>query len=176
MRDLSKPVGVLSELKHEQSRSKYFELINKQNPDRTASSALIGDKPYMFVSHYSMPGIVFYYLIRQFPSYILRLQNESVGGPPDKIFHDIGISWQNGLNLLADNKELIPEFFFGDGSFLVNHQKVDLGQNHLNEKVDNVALPPWAETPRDFVLKNRAALESSYVSANLHKWIDLIFG
>ena len=64
LRDLSKPVGVLSEMKHEQSRSKYFELINKQNPDRTANSAILGDKPYMFVSHYSMPGIVFYYLIR----------------------------------------------------------------------------------------------------------------
>jgi hypothetical protein len=27
-----------------------------------------------------------------------------------------------------------------------------------------------------FINKNRQALESDYVSANIHKWIDLIFG
>ena len=37
-------------------------------------------------------------------------------------------------------------------------------------------LPPWAKTPEEFIQINRAALESDYVSANLHNWIDLIFG
>jgi factor associated with neutral sphingomyelinase activation len=72
----------------------------------------------MYLSHYSTPGIVLYYLIRMVPSYILKIQNESYGGPPDRIFFDIGMSWHNGLKALADNKELTPEFFFGDGSFL----------------------------------------------------------
>lgn len=61
-----------------------------------------------------------YYLIRQFPSYILKIENEGFGGPQDRIFHDINLSWQNGLKILSDNKELIPEFFIGDGSFLLN--------------------------------------------------------
>lgn len=74
----------------------------------------------MYLSHYSTPGIVYYYLIRQFPSYILKIQNESVGGPPDRIFHDLNLSWQNVLQLLPDNKEVIPEFYFGDGSFMQN--------------------------------------------------------
>lgn len=39
-----------------------------------------------------------------------------------------------------------------------------------------MTLPPWAEGPRDYVIRNREALESNYASANLHKWIDLIFG
>ena len=80
------------------------------------------------------------------------------------------------MKVLADNKELIPEFYFGDGSFLRNCNYVELGQNHLEEKVNNVTLPPWATSHQDFVLKMRNALESNYVSANLNKWIDLVFG
>lgn len=37
-------------------------------------------------------------------------------------------------------------------------------------------LPPWASSPAAFVQKNREALESEYVSAHLHEWINLIFG
>jgi hypothetical protein len=31
------------------------------------------EKPYMYLSHYSTPGIVLYYLIRKVPSYILKV-------------------------------------------------------------------------------------------------------
>ena len=144
--------------------------------DAGSTVANNNEKPYMYLSHYSTPGIVYYYLLRQFPSQILKIQNESVGGPPDKIFHDINISWQNVLQSLPDNKEVIPEFYFGSGEFLVNKTGMDLGLNHLQQKVDDVGLPSWALTPSDFVLKNRHALESNHVSANLHKWIDLVFG
>jgi len=38
-------------------------------------------------------------------------------------------------------------------------------------------LPPWANgSVREFITKHREALESDYVSENLHNWIDLIFG
>jgi hypothetical protein len=99
-----------------------------------------------------------------------------VGGPPDKIFHDINISWQNVLSALSDNKELTPEFYFGDGSFMKNRHNLDLGTNHLGEPVHDVSLPSWAISHQDFVLKNRFALESNHASSNLHKWIDLVFG
>lgn len=43
--------------------------------------------------------------------------------------------------------------------------------------IDNVKLPPWAKgSPHEFVRLHRLALESEYVSNNLHHWIDLIFG
>ena len=39
-----------------------------------------------------------------------------------------------------------------------------------------MALPPWAYGAADFVARSREALESDIVSAQLHHWIDLIFG
>ncbi len=135
------------------------------------------DKPYMYLSHYSTPGIALYYLIRQVPSYILTVQNDGYGGPPDRIFHDLSLSWYNGcMKVLADNKEMIPEFYFGDGNFLKNLNNVELGLNHLDEKVGDVSLPPWAKTVEYYILKNREALECNHTSAHLHKWIDLVFG
>lgn len=98
----------------------------------------------MFLSHYSTPGIVLYYLIRRFPSYLLKLQNEAYGGPPDRMFYDVGTSWYNCMKVLADNKELIPEFYIGDGSFLRNLSNCELGLNHLEEKVGDVTMPQWA--------------------------------
>ena len=43
--------------------------------------------------------------------------------------------------------------------------------------LDDVLLPAWAKgDPREFIRIHRQALESDYVSAHLHEWIDLIFG
>lgn len=47
---------------------------------------------------------------------------------------------------------------------------------NTRERVDDVILPRWANTPEDFITIHRRALESEYVSQNLHHWIDLIFG
>lgn len=38
-------------------------------------------------------------------------------------------------------------------------------------------MPPWAHNdPQEFIRRHREALESRYVSENIHHWIDLIFG
>ena len=81
------------------------------------------------------------------------------------------MTWQNGLKVLSDNKELVPEFFF-DPSFLINNFDADLGLNHLEVSVQNVELPAWAESPRDFVLQNLKMLDNSDITP----WINLIFG
>ena len=101
---------------------------------------------------------------------------DALGGPADRIFHSINNSWKNCTDILSDNKELIPEFYLGDGSFLLNTTGADLGSNHMGEQVGDVALPDWASSPNDLIIKLRMALESNSVSMALPKWIDLIFG
>ena len=132
---------------------------------------------FMYGSHYSSAGVVLQYLIRQEP--YTRMAVNFQGGKfdvPDRIFHDIGKTWSSLQNSISDVKELIPEFFFCPEIFLnSNHLPLGTLQDEIT-KVDDVKMPPWAKDPYDFVLKNREALESDYVSENLHNWIDLIFG
>lgn len=60
-----------------------------------------------------------------------------------------------------------PEFFYHT-DFLLNSNGFDFGVRQNGERVGNVQLPPWARTVEEFVALNRAALESEYVSRNLH--------
>jgi hypothetical protein len=57
-----------------------------------------------------------------------------------------------------------------------NAQCFDLGVRQTGEPVADVVLPPWAKSAHHFVQVQRQALESEFVSASLHNWIDLIFG
>lgn len=56
--------------------------------------------------------------------------------------------------------------------------RLDLGiLQGTSYEIGDVALPPWAEgSAENFIYFHRKALESDYVSENLHNWIDLIFG
>lgn len=69
---------------------------------------------------------------------------------------------------------LIEWFMLPD--FLRNLNNFSFGQQQCGNEVNDVELPPWASTPEDFIRIHRAALESDYVSAHLHEWIDLIWG
>lgn len=160
-RDLSKPIGAL-------------------NPKRLAGwKQRFEDMPepkFLYGTHYSSPGYVLFYTVRVAPEYTLCLQAGKYDHA-DRMFCGIDETWQNVLNGGADVKELIPEFYKGDGSFLLNGQRLSLGtRQETGERVGDVKLPPWAESSADFVAKSREALESEHVSAHLHEWIDLIFG
>eukprot|EP00628_Pelagophyceae_sp_CCMP2097_P010593 CAMPEP_0184130214 /NCGR_PEP_ID=MMETSP0974-20121125/27485_1 /TAXON_ID=483370 /ORGANISM="non described non described, Strain CCMP2097" /LENGTH=686 /DNA_ID=CAMNT_0026433671 /DNA_START=98 /DNA_END=2155 /DNA_ORIENTATION=+ len=133
------------------------------------------DAPFLYGTHYSTPGYVLFYLVRAAPEFMLCLQNGKFDSP-DRMFASIAAAWKSVQTNSADLKELIPEFYDGDGDFLQHTDDVPLGSTQAGDRLGDVKLPPWARSPRDFVKKHRAALESDHVSAHLHEWVDLIFG
>ena len=95
---------------------------------------------------------------------------------PDRMFNSVPQTWVNVTTHHSDFKELVPEFYMpeNEGDFLQNLHSIDFGVRHCGTKVGDVGLPPWAGgSPARFVNKLREALESDYVSRNLHLWIDL---
>jgi hypothetical protein len=94
------------------------------------------------------------------------------------MFHSISHCFNCVLSNHADVKELIPEFYNPNGTydFLINARSLQLGATQNGDRVNDVELPPWAKSPRDFIRKNRKALESDICTRMLPKWIDLIFG
>ena len=130
----------------------------------------------MYGSHYSTPGYVIGYLVRKKPEYMLKLQSGRFD-KPDRLFKSIKDDWYNVMENPTSLKELIPQFYMDDSSFLKNYQNLDLGVRQNKKKVHDVKMPVWAKEDPDLFLKiNRSALQSEHVSENLHKWIDLIFG
>lgn len=166
-RDLSKPIGVVNEKNAKAMREKYE---NFEDPMGTI------DK-FHYGTHYSNSAGVMHYLIRVEPFTTLHIQLQSGRFDcADRQFHSIPATWQALMENTYDVKELIPEFFYFP-EFLENQNEFNLGHLQVSkELVNDVILPRWAKSAEDFIYKHRKALESEYVSAHLHEWIDLIFG
>ncbi|RMX70097.1 hypothetical protein DD238_000271 [Peronospora effusa] len=163
-RDLTKPMGALEPTRLKFSVDRYNSFEDPDIPK------------FMYGTHYSNIGAVLYYLIRlePFTSYALSIQGGKFDHA-DRLFHSIAETWHNCLTDYSDLKELTPEWFYLP-EFLVNCNGLELGTRQNGTNVNDVVLPPWARSPEDFVMKNFVALESEYVSANIHHWIDLVFG
>lgn len=163
-RDLTKPVGALNE-----ERLQYFQTRLEGMQD-------MGEN-FLYGTHYSAPGYVLYYLVRSMPEHMLCLQNGKFDAP-DRMFHSIFNCYKCVLRNHADVKELIPEFYNAghDFDWLINARGLSLGSTQNGDRVDDVKLPPWARSGRDFIKKNRKALESPICTRKLPRWIDLIFG
>jgi hypothetical protein len=167
-RDLSKPIGI-------QDR-KQEHLIR----ERFSSFAEMGDASHAFHygTHYSSAMTVASYLMRLQPfSAAFFLIQGGTWDHADRMFYSIQNVWESvSAKNMADVRELTPEFYFLP-DFLSNVNGYNLGRRSDGSTIDNVQLPPWAKgDPAIFIAKQREALESPYVSQNLHHWIDLIFG
>ncbi|XP_077467132.1 neurobeachin-like isoform X2 [Stigmatopora argus] len=163
-RDLSKPVGALNP-----KRAAFFaERFESWADERTP--------PCHYLRYASTAASALHWLIRMEPFTSLSLDaNNNRLDHPDRIFSSIARSWRNCQRDPSDVKELIPEFFYLP-EMLVNANGYHLGGREDGVAVGHVELPAWADTPEDFVRINRMALESEFVSCQLHQWIDLVFG
>uniref|UniRef100_A0A8C2HPE0 WDFY family member 4 n=1 Tax=Cyprinus carpio TaxID=7962 RepID=A0A8C2HPE0_CYPCA len=168
-RDLSKPMGAQNEKRRDKFIQRYNEVENNDG-DLSAQCH--------YCTHYSSAIIVASYLVRMepFSQTFLHLQG-GMFDVPERMFHSIQNEWESASkDNMSDVRELIPEFFYLP-DFLVNSNQFDFGCMQDGTPLDDVVLPPWAKgDPQEFIRVHREALESDYVSARLHLWIDLIFG
>ncbi|XP_064200686.1 lipopolysaccharide-responsive and beige-like anchor protein isoform X22 [Anguilla rostrata] len=163
-RDLSKPIGALNP-----KRAAFFsERFETWEDDQVPK--------FHYGTHYSTSSFTLMWLIRMepFTTFFLNFQGGKFDHA-DRTFSSVSRAWRNCQRDTSDVKELIPEFYYLPEMF-VNSNNYNLGVMEDGTVVSDVELPPWAKTPEEFVRINRLALESDFVSCQLHQWIDLIFG
>ncbi|XP_068135240.1 lipopolysaccharide-responsive and beige-like anchor protein isoform X2 [Hyperolius riggenbachi] len=163
-RDLSKPVGALNPKRAAFFAERYETWEDEQVPK------------FHYGTHYSTASFVLGWLLRMepFTTFFLNFQGGKFDHA-DRAFSSVSRAWRNCQRDTSDIKELIPEFFYLSEMF-VNFNDYNLGVMDDGTVVSDVELPPWAKTPEEFVRINRLALESEFVSCQLHQWIDLLFG
>ena len=155
-RDLSKPIGALNS----ERRLEFIERFNSWDKENNVVP------PFHYGTHYSTSAFTLGWMIRLQPFYsaYMALQDGQLEDE-SRLFTSIRESWIASLMGGQQNvKELIPEFFY--------LPEVLNGSYYL----DDIELPPWADSPEHFIRLHRMALESDLVSCQLHQWIDLIFG
>ncbi|PVI05394.1 beach-domain-containing protein [Periconia macrospinosa] len=167
-RDLTKPMGIQNLQQEALIRERYNSFQE------------MGDSEHAFHygTHYSSAMTVASYLMRLQPfSGAFSLIQGGTWDHADRMFYSIQGAWDSAsAKNMADVRELTPEFFFLP-DFLTNVNGYEFGLRASGERIDDVALPPWAKgDPAIFIEKQREALESPHVSRTLHHWIDLIFG
>ncbi|KAM8808825.1 lipopolysaccharide-responsive and beige-like anchor protein isoform 2-T2 [Eudromia elegans] len=163
-RDLSKPIGALNPKRAAFFAERYESWEDDQIPK------------FHYGTHYSTASFALTWLLRiePFTTLFLNLQGGKFDHA-DRTFSSISRAWHNSQRDTSDIKELIPEFYYLPEIF-VNSNNYNLGVMDDGTVVSDVELPPWAKSPEEFVRINKLALESEFVSCQLHQWIDLIFG
>ncbi|KAF0692657.1 Aste57867_16272 [Aphanomyces stellatus] len=149
-RDFTKPIGAQTSQGVEAATQHYQSM---------------GKFPFHFAAPYSSQQTVLSCLLRMAP---FSQSSKALGNNTSSLrpLQSISQLWDACTSSKPDalGWELLPEFFV-TSEFL------------LSQDVGDVALPPWAMGSVDtFIRLHRQALESDFVSSQLHHWIDLVFG
>jgi factor associated with neutral sphingomyelinase activation len=104
-RDLSKPIGALNE-----DRLKGFIKRYNETPE---------EQKYLYGTHYSCPGYVIGFLVRQYPQWMIKFQGGKFDNP-NRLFKGINKEWKSVNTNPGNVKELIPEFYLENPEFLLN--------------------------------------------------------
>ncbi|OQR84604.1 hypothetical protein ACHHYP_13143 [Achlya hypogyna] len=179
-RDLSRPIGVQQDASLAFFTERY-KVLDMEYQRSLQAPPMDDDMPQLppfhYGTHYSCSAFVIGFLLRlqPFTTYHLQLQGGKLDHA-DRLFHSVEAAYRSCTSNPSDVRELIPEFYCLP-EFLLNTNGIALGVKQNGDVVDDVVLPPWAKgSAHEFIRLHRLALESDYVSAHLHHWIDLVFG
>ncbi|EAY00823.1 Beige/BEACH domain containing protein [Trichomonas vaginalis G3] len=154
-RDLSKPMGQLGE-----ERSKHYQLTYD----------LSEEPKYFYGFHYSLPGIIFWFMVRLCPFCYFGWDLNNGWDDPSRMFLNILDAYNSASqNNQSDLKELIPEVFTIPEIYK-NTAKLPF----QGLVCDNVLLPEWANN--DPQLFTSEMMKKLLENENICEWIDLIFG
>jgi factor associated with neutral sphingomyelinase activation len=123
-RDLSKPIGAINPKRLTDFRERY--------------AAMPTEEKFMYGTHYSTPAYVISFLVRKNPLHMLKLQSGNFDNP-NRLFFSINKEWRSALDNPGNVRELTPEFYMNDPSFLTNTLGLTLGLR-ANKKVVSVSL------------------------------------
>ena len=160
LRDLSKAISL--------------NKINNNNFGETIKSNrnLLG---YYFSQHYSTSGFILFYLVRQIPFTYAHIDLQSGKFDLSERLFSSMKNFLSFLDLIQENRELIPEFFFNYEFFLnLNYNNFGYIQEEEKGKLCfiNNFITKDNETSFEFIIYLRNLLEQCDISP----WIDNIFG
>jgi hypothetical protein len=154
LRDLSKPMGQLTP-----NRATHYEQTYE-----------LSSPKYFYGFHYSLPGAVFWLLMRLPPFTFFQWDLNEGWDDSQRLFTSILDAYQSAsCTNPSDLKELIPQLYTTP-ECLENTNGLKLAEE-VNEKV---TLPSWATENSYFFVETFLKLLNG--SPDLHLWIDLVFG